>query len=414
MSRILAILVGVAVALGSCDTLGLRARDYFDESTVAPLAAGSGLAEDGVDLLERNLDGVSVFMTGEAHGSAESIEIAGLLARYLAQSGRPTTLLWEIGFAAGVYLDEYVSGGETDTLEEVLASSSGTYLFTHEWRDFYRTIRDFNASRPAAERIRVLGIDIEHQYTRGLRLMQEALPTDAAAGAPAAIAPVVRDLVAWSRANASEQEDDELSAAISDSLDEQPSAWQGFLGGTLERFRIAALALRSRFDCYATSGDRFSAAREAAIEQIFLEADAWHRARVAPATPFYYGHWGRVHIRRAPAAGIEWIAGRIESAPGYAGKVLSAKLFYHECLALRRNPYRVAPLADPPATVGLLARSSAGPATLYDLDDPGSPFLERPELVSSPDAGGATTDYFQLAVLISAGRATAPLSDRYP
>ncbi|MFW6292895.1 MAG: hypothetical protein ACOC7V_11295 [Spirochaetota bacterium] len=410
MKPIVAILAGAALALGSCDSLGVRVLDYFDETTVAPLVSNGGLDDAGADLLDRNLDGVSVLMTGEAHGSAESIEIALLLARHLAEGGRPTTLLWEVGFAAGVYLDEYLAGGQAATLDEIIAASEGTYLFTREWRDFYRAIRELNASRPAADRIRLLGVDIEHQYGRGLSLMQESLPDAPVGSAPSQIAAVVGDLVGWSPANASEPADNDLSAAISGSLEEHASAWKGYLDTAFDRFRIAAVSVRSRFECYATSEDRFARAREAAIERIFLEADSWHRARTAPTDPFYYGHWGRVHIRRAPADGVDWIAGRIESTPGYAGAVLSAKLFYHESLALRRNPYRVAPLADPPIAVGLLARSSTGPVTLYDLDEPGSPFLDRPELVASPDAGGATTDYFQLAVLVRGGSAAVPLS----
>lgn len=52
-----------------------------------------------------------------------------------------------------------------------------------------------------------------------------------------------------------------------------------------------------------------------------------------------------MHVRRAPAAGVDWIAGRIESKPGYDASVLTAEFLYHDCLALRRNPYRVAPPA---------------------------------------------------------------------
>ena len=414
MRLITAFLLCGALTLGSCDSLGVRARDYFDETTSAPLVSNGELNDAGLILLERNLAGISVLMTGEAHGSADSVDLASLLARYLANGGRPTTLLWEVGFAAGFFLDEYLAGGESALLDEVLASSRGTYLFTREWRAFYRTIREFNESRSPAERIRLVGVDIEHQYGRGLRLMQEALPADPVTSAPPAIAAVVEDLVAWSPKDANEPADNELSAAISRSLDEHASAWQGFLGAAFDRFRIAALSVRSRFDCYATSEDRFANAREAAIERIFDEVDAWHRAELAPTAPFYYGHWGRVHVRRAPAAGVDWIAGRIESKPGYDASVLTAKLLYHESLALRRQPYRVAPLADPPIAVGLLARSSAGPVTLYDLDEPGSPFLDRAELVESPDPGRTTTDYFQLAVLLSHGKAATPLAGHYP
>lgn len=408
------ILLGALIALGSCDTLGVRAHEYFDEATTAPLASTGELSSAGLSLLERNLDRISVFLTGEAHGSADSIELASLLARYLADSGRPTTLLWEIGFAAGILLDDYLVGGDPTILDEVLESSEGTYLFTHEWRSFYRTIRAFNEERTGADRIRLLGVDIEHQYVRGLLLMQDSLPTDPIATAPPELSSAVQGLVAWSPTDAAESADNDLSAAISRSLADQTSAWRGYLGAAFDRFRIAALAVRSRFDCYETSGDRFAAAREEAIGQIFGEADAWHRTTVEPTIPFYYGHWGRVHVRRAPTDGVGWIAGRIESDPGYDDAVLTAKLFYHESLALRRNPYRIAPLADPPIAVGLLARSSVGPITLYDLDERDSPFSSGAELVESPEPGRVTTDYFQLAVLVSGGTAARPLSDDYP
>lgn len=413
MMRIAVIILGTALVLGSCDTFSVCVQDYFNETTTAELASNSELYAAGISLLERNLGKVSVFMTGEAHGSADSIGLASMLARYFAENSRPTTLLWEIGFSAGYYLDEYITGGDPGLLDEILNSSAGTYVFTQEWRNFYREIRAFNEKRAPADRIRLLGIDIEHQYGRGLALMQEALPPAPVETAPAKIRAIVAELAAWSGARADESADDELSASISGSLSTESSSWESYLGLSSDRFRIAALAVRSRFDSYGTSEEDFAAVRESAIEQIFRRADTWHRSRIAPAVPFYYGHWGRVHIRCAPAAGVDWIAGRIKSMPQYEGSLKTAKLFYHGCRSLRRNPYRVTPLADTPIAVGLLARSSMGRVTLYDLDEGGSPFFQGAELVDSPQPGHATVDYFQLAILISDGTASVPLSGEF-
>jgi hypothetical protein len=414
MRGVTAILLGTTLVLASCDMYGVRVQDYFDETTTAPLASNGELCAAGENLLEDNLDHASVFMTGEAHGTADSIRIASMLARYFAESGRATTLLWEIGFAAGFYLDEYITGGDPSLLDGILESSEGTYLFTHEWRDFYQQIRAFNQTRIPAVRIRILGIDIEHQYTRGITLMREALPAAALNSAPEAIRPTVDELVTWSSADADRAADDELSAAISRSLQVESSTWEGYLGPSFDRFEIAALSVRSRFDSYGAGRDGFAVAREAAIEEIFRRADIWHRARIDPAAPFYYGHWGRAHIRRERADGVDWIAGRIESIPGYEASVRTAKLFYRDCRSLRRNPYRVTPLADVPIVLGLLTRSSVGSITLYDLDEDGSPFVHRAELVDSPQAGHVTVDYFRLAILVRDGTAAVPLSGTYP
>ncbi|MFW5689561.1 MAG: erythromycin esterase family protein, partial [Spirochaetota bacterium] len=387
-----------ATALGGCDTLWLATSDYFDETTVARLAIEDAGAYAGYGLLESNLTGVRVLFSGEAHGTVESTQFALTTARYLSDSGRPTTLLWEVGFATGVYLDRYVTGGDESALSEILESSRGTYLFTHEWRRFYEALREWNADRAPEQAIRIVGIDVEHQHERGLGLMREYV--EASGSAPAELAPLTRALLAWVPEK-TYNEERELSRAIAGSFAAHRPAWDAYLGATSVPFAITSHAVEQKFVSYAADVEAFASIREEAIGEIFEQADAWHEARTAPLIPFYYGHWGRVHVRLAPTDGVTWIAGRIAADATYAGAVLAIYPLYFESQALRRSPYRAAPLADAPRDVGLFARHAQGPVTLFDLDEPGSPFHTSRELVPGAAAATTTTDSFQMVMLYS-------------
>ncbi len=407
-----ALVAALGLVLVACDPLLVSTLAYFDESTVASLRLGHDDGYAGFQLLERNLDGKSVLFTGEIHGNAESVALAAKTARYLQHSGRRTTLLWEVGFATGVQLDRYLRGGDESILEQILAGTRGTFFFTHEWRDFYRDLRRFNMDVPPDEQIRLVGIDIEHQYRWGMALMQELLPHTAPQAAPEPIRDVVAGLVSWSDSTA--EHADELSAAISDSLEEHAGEWDALLDDEslplrADHFRTAAFAVRSRFDCYALDRGAFAAAREAAIAEIFRRADAIHRSTVVPGNAIYYGHWGRDHVPLRRVRGVDWVAGLINEMPEYQGGVLSVAAFYHASMSLERNPYRARPVSDSPLAVGLMARHARSPATLFDLAAPDSPFRMSLELVPEPNDGGVTTDYFQMAILFSRATTSRPL-----
>jgi len=138
-----------------------------DSSLVEALGAHT-LALDGVDpnslgwLGDRLADAEVVGLGEATHGTREFVQFKRRLLRHLVAETGLRALCIEAGFAETLALDRYVTEGE-GTAAESLASLRGWPWETAEMRSVIEWLREFNAGRPRAERVRLYGLDA--QYT---------------------------------------------------------------------------------------------------------------------------------------------------------------------------------------------------------------------------------------------------------
>lgn len=107
------------------------------------------------------LDGVSVVGLGEqTHGSQEGNAARFALARLLIQRHDFTVVALEAGYAETLALDAWVAGGPGDAAG-VIGGLMQWIWNSAETDAFIRWVRAENRHRPAARRIRIVGLDVQ-------------------------------------------------------------------------------------------------------------------------------------------------------------------------------------------------------------------------------------------------------------
>ncbi|TVQ18360.1 MAG: hypothetical protein EA382_17810, partial [Spirochaetaceae bacterium] len=395
-ATVIAGIVGTML-LGSCASLFTDAARYIDDRVVGSLDITDSGRFDGFTILDDVVDRYDVFLAGEAHGVAESTDYAYKLFQYLHATRGVRTYVAEIGFAAGERLNAYVQGIGCDAdLSAIVDASRGTYAWTREWLSFWRRLRAWNSGLDPGARIRVIGIDVEHQYQIGFEFVADLLP---ATDPPDSIAAVVADLRDWTTSAGAEASRDLAERALSN-MTEHRADWTAFVGTDVDRVAIAVRAIVRRFDFYANP--RSAESREAAIYRTFV--DVYDRV-LDPNERRLVGLWGSVHIPTAAVNGYEWLGARLQNGTDspVRGRVFSIVPYYDRSIAMRTFPYRTAPLSSDRLVIRLFAPYARSVATLFYLDADGSPFRTTPAL--SPDGRALTNDAYQAAVLFTHARA---------
>lgn len=118
-----------------------------------------------LDPLRDRLADATVIGLGEAtHGTREFFELKARLIRYLVAELGCRLVALEADFAATLAADAYVARGD-GTPEAALERDPFWTWETATVRDLLEWLRAFNAGRPADDRVRVHGLDV--QYTAG-------------------------------------------------------------------------------------------------------------------------------------------------------------------------------------------------------------------------------------------------------
>jgi hypothetical protein len=289
-----------------------------------------------------------IIFLGESHGIAINEDLDFALLQYLHREAGVRVYLGEFGYAAGFALNQYLESGNTQILDYIMKEFKGSVAWTKERREFYVKVQQWNASLAAADRIRFVGIDVEHQ--RGLAVKCLAgLAGDREA--PAAIAETIAKL---------RQGDDRGLAA---KFKEHRAEFETMVGERFFDFEIIATNLERRDEFYADhNGPKGAAVRERTIYETFCKV----YARIGGGR--WYGRWGSFHVIQRKTPQRERFANVLNQAGSpVAGKVLSILAVYRGSEELTKEYSKTSASAGG-APVEALAAAATGPMTLFRLD----------------------------------------------
>lgn len=366
------------------------------------------LGDDGAAFAPTLLDGAAqqaaVILLGEAHGVAINEALDFALFTYFYETAGVRTYIAETGYGMGALLNRYVQSGDDDQLRNLFAALEGTTAWNRERFVFWHRLHAWNQTLPADARVRVVGLDVEHQYPVGVGYVLSLLP-DAAPASPALAEPVetLRAMVDERRwdAHACHAAVEALLAAI----ETYPDVADAYFGVEVGEVQRALQALATRFVYYATEdANAADAARDRYMVETYLA--------LGLQTETVYGKWGAEHVYQHPYRGLERFAMLLDGAGSpVAGRVLSIDLVYADSrqLRIRNGSYGDAAVAAPRRIVRPLRRMATGDVTLFQLTGATSPFAEGLYLLRQPTGGGVTTDYVQAVMLVGGAEAAAPL-----
>ncbi len=122
-----------------------------------------------------DLSNTDIVLTGEIHGIKSNYEMKLALIKYIKQKNNFKYLLAELPYSVTYYINNYLETGDISILDNLPVSSRYTMFPSYE--DFYQweLLYDFNQSLPEAERILVLGIDLESDMFLAFSLINDIL-----------------------------------------------------------------------------------------------------------------------------------------------------------------------------------------------------------------------------------------------
>lgn len=133
-----------------------------------PTDAGQSLG-----FLDEELDRYSFFFTAEEHWQSINQPIAYRFLIYLHQQAKVRNLILEGGYSYGFLIDQYLQTGQEGLL---LRAIYDTPVCPVNQMQFYKQLYAYNQSLPEKERIRVLGVDVEHSPLLVTECLYQLLP----------------------------------------------------------------------------------------------------------------------------------------------------------------------------------------------------------------------------------------------
>jgi hypothetical protein len=264
-------------------------------------------------------------------------------------------------------------------------------------------MRDWNLTLGKQERVRVVGVDIEHQ----VRISIWHLAGLVKSPAPAAIRDVTSRLAEMAATKPADADIQNLAGELIASLQEHPREYADLLADRLFDFELVAANLQRVAEYYAgKKSGTYNALRDRAMYDTFRKVEA----RMPGAK--FYGRWGNAHVSQLRYDNAGWLASLLDRPDSpVAGKVVSIWPLYQnsEQLLSSGNRYSTRSLSDNPALLKPFIEAAASQVALFKLTGPDSPFAKSLYRFSRSD-GGVTTDYAQYFVLIRDAAASHPLA----
>lgn len=305
-----------------------------------------------------------IILLGESHGIVVNEDLDLALLRYLHREAGVRVYLAEWGYSAGLALNEYLEKGNEAALDFVMRESRGSVSWTKERRAFWTRLRQWNDSLAKEQRVRIVGVDVEHQQ----RLAHASLAGMARGvkGAPAeAIAGTLGKLA---QAGA----DQGLAAELAASIEAHRAEYESLLGERFFDFDMVARNWKRAVEYYA---ERDSAKSYAIREEAMF--DNFRRLYARLGGGRWYGRWGSFHVLQRASETRQRFADLLNRPDSpVRGKVLSILTMYRGGEALMMPGYRTNPVGggDP---VQPFAAAAAGSLTLFRLGGADSPFRSK-------------------------------------
>jgi len=345
------------------------------------------------DLLDKVVDDYEVFLTGETHGIALNFDLRFDFLLYFYHKANVRYLLIETPPSQAAVMNHFIETGEEVWLNRMYAALKGTFGWTRDSCDYFKRVRQFNQGLPKTERIRCVGVDIEHQPQFALTYLNHLLPSGQI---PGVIQADIEHVQAAANASPPNVTNYRLAGVrLSESIANNHAVYQRYLGDNSFVLRLIADNIVAAKDAYENGQQgRFSQIRDAAMYANFLK----HYEKLPRGR--FYGQFGDAHIFRRPYQHTQWFASLLEQSDSpVSSKVLSIVFDYVSCAQMTKHPnYSTASSATKYRPDIFAAHRKTDPV-LFRLIGQDSPF-DRINILPGKNQG-ATTDYIQFLLLVS-------------
>lgn len=359
---------------------------------------------NGFSILDSDIDKNNIILAGEAHAIAKNYELELALLKHLNQKNKIRYLLAEMGYSSSCYINEYLETGDEANLKLIFNKLEGKASWNKENFTFWIELRKYNLTVPEDQRIKVIGIDIEHNVIAALEYLNTILPST--------VPPKeIKSAIEKYTSSYNLKNEDTIIKTIKNLQSDMvanPGIYNTYLGSKYFDFSIVVDNIVNSINAYASKGANLEDIREPSMYSNFK--------RIYSHFPIgkYFGEFGMEHVYQKNGGSY------LRNQPTFAmylnssdspvkGKVISIAYGYENCTFMNWLQNNVESKAESVINnIDLLDIYSKTETTVFKLNGDSSPFSSKTYFVKGSNEG-STTDYFQYIILIKNSKGTIPL-----
>ncbi len=335
---------------------------------------------DDLNVLDNDLKDKDIIFTAEFHGMKANMELELKFLKYLKEKTNFKYYLCELSYAQGLKLNEFLNTGDTAILDELFSYYKGTFAYTKDsynrWVELYEYNKNFNDD----DKIKVIGVDVEHQILYAAKVLKEILPAN---DPPKEINDSINSLKNYIG-------DEDSIKAIHEDLLARESLYRDYFG---ENYFDIELIIRNIKNLYYVKekDTLFNARRDAVMYENFMGIYDTIEDGI------FYGQWGHNHTYQAEESDIKWFATYLNEEK-FKDKILTIAYTYDNCKFMNKTGNGGYSIKDFDTFSGYtLENGDEQTAILFDIQDSSSAFHENAK-------------YFQYILVISDSEATVPFN----
>ncbi|WP_438444521.1 erythromycin esterase family protein [Gorillibacterium sp. sgz5001074] len=400
------IMTGLAVLLLWTGSRLMGNRDGPAEAPPHAVLNFSGdVGKSGLSLLDRDVSKNDLILAGEGHAIQANTELQLQLIRYLHEKAGIRYIALEMGYSGASLFNEYLSTGDEALLEQLMSATKGTAHWNRSQADFWQDLHAYNQSLPDGEKLRLVGVDVEHSLGHSSMYLAKLLKRQDLPAAVKADMDRVNEL--GRSGSGSYGPGEEIGRFLLEATDRNKEVYRTLLGEELDGFRLMANNMIRVSEFKKAKDPEAFRIRENAMYQSFVQ----QMGRLPEGKVF--GQFGGDHIlQHERSAGREPLASMLSHRTDspFRGKVLSIPYEYENCRRMDPKSGQSVPVLSQVTDSTLREQLQLVPGNgpvLFRLSYPGSPYERTPAHLNGTDQG-ATTDYIQYLLLIRNSEAALP------
>lgn len=202
----------------------------------------------GFSLMDSDIKNNKVILAGEGHAVAKNYPLKLALLKYLNKKYKVKSLLIEMSYSDSCYINEYLQSGDESKLKTIYNNLQGTFAWNTDEYNSWMKLRKYNLTIPANQRIKVIGIDIEHQLPIAYDYLNSILPHNPP---PAEIQSTISQLTDKNRLQNNKSFRESTAVNLANDMKSKPSIYKSYLGNHYFDFNIVVDNMVNSINAYA-------------------------------------------------------------------------------------------------------------------------------------------------------------------
>ncbi|MEW8995903.1 MAG: erythromycin esterase family protein [Clostridium sp.] len=379
-----------------------RAIDLEDESEFKDLA-----------IMDSDIEGKEIFFTAELHGTKANEQLNMKFLKYFKEKTDFKYYLCELPYSDAYFINKYLDTGDIKILEDIYRPLKGTFGWNKDGYNHLKKLYEYNNALPKERKIKVIGVDIEHQPINAYRFLVDVLPEkEAPKEIKAAIDKIkstFNDLDKFDEAFA------QCSNELQKDIEKNENIYKEYLGEKFTDFNLVNLNVLNQIEAYKHKKDQvdWNNTRDKMMYENFQILQ-----KELPKGK-YYGEWGLNHTFQSKEKDIMWFATYLNSEDSiFKDKILTVIYNYDDCEKMGTSAVGSYPTNELEFVYPEIKETNdllEGNLNIYKLTGENSPFSETPMYYTSngEELEASMLDFFQYIVCIRDSKATEPLNDEY-